>query len=92
MTQRLKRLNDLWMRRRTLAVVVVLLAASAAVYGVAHFSTKSPTVATFQVKRGEFLDVLEFRGELKAMKSVTLPRPPTQGICRFSRLRRTARR
>ena len=79
MTQRLKRLNDLWMRRRTLAVVLVLLAASAAVYGVAHFSTKSPTVATFQVKRGEFLDVLEFRGELKAMKSVAITAPANAG-------------
>jgi HlyD family secretion protein len=46
---------------------------------VAHFSTKSPTVPTFQVKRGEFLDVLEFRGQLKAMKSVTITAPANAG-------------
>ncbi|MGA2168159.1 MAG: HlyD family efflux transporter periplasmic adaptor subunit [Terracidiphilus sp.] len=72
-------LLDLWVKRRTLVVVVVLAAASAAVYGVAHFSSKSPTVPTFQVKRGEFLDVLQFRGELKAMKSVTMTAPANAG-------------
>jgi RND family efflux transporter MFP subunit len=60
-------------------VIVVLAMASAAVYGVAHFSTKAPTVPTFQVKRGEFLDVLQFRGELKAMKSITMTAPADAG-------------
>lgn len=72
-------LLDLWVKRRTLVVVVVLAAASAAVYALAHFSSKSPTVPTFQVKRGEFLDVLQFRGELKAMKSVTMTAPANAG-------------
>ena len=55
------------------------VAASAAVYGVAHFSAKSPAVPTFQVKRGEFLDALEIRGQLKAMKSVTITAPANAG-------------
>jgi len=76
MTQRLK---ELWIKRRTLVVVVLLSAASVAVYGLAHFSTKAPTVPTFQVKRGEFLDVLQFRGQLKAMKSVTITAPANAG-------------
>jgi hypothetical protein len=66
------KLQDLWLKRRTLIVVCVLAAASAAVFGVAHYSTKAPSVPTFQVKRDEFLDALQFRGQLKAMKSVTL--------------------
>jgi len=74
-----QRLLDLWVRRRTLVVVFVLAAASACVYGVAHFKPKSPAVPTFQVKRGEFLDVLEFRGQLKAMKSVTMTAPANAG-------------
>lgn len=74
-----KWLLDLWVKRRTLAVVIVLGAASAAVYGVHHFSAKSPTIATFQVNRGEFLEVLEFRGQLKAMKSVTMTAPANAG-------------
>jgi RND family efflux transporter MFP subunit len=59
--------------------VVALATASAALYGVAHLSTKSPTVPTFQVKRDEFLDVLQFRGQLKAMKSVTMTAPANAG-------------
>jgi len=74
-----QKLKDLWLKRRTLVVVVTLACASGAVYGVAHFSTKSPAVATFQVKRGEFLDVLEFRGQSKATKSVTITAPANAG-------------
>ena len=73
------RLRDFWMKRRVALVVAVLLAASAAVYGVAHYSKKTPTTSSFEVKRGEFLDVLEFRGQLKAMKSVTITAPANAG-------------
>ena len=60
-------------------MIAALAAASAAVYGVAHFSARSPTVPTFQVKRGEFLDALQIRGQLKAMKSVTITAPANAG-------------
>jgi len=75
----IERLKALWLKRRTVIVVCVLAAASAAVFGVAHYSTKAPVVPTFQVKRGEFLDALQFRGQLKAMKSVTLSAPANAG-------------
>jgi HlyD family secretion protein len=73
------KLKHLWMKRRTLIVVCVLAAASAGGFGFAHYSTKAPTVPTFQVKRDEFLDALQFRGQLKAMKSVTLSAPSNAG-------------
>ncbi|MDR3771956.1 MAG: HlyD family efflux transporter periplasmic adaptor subunit [Terracidiphilus sp.] len=73
------RLTELWIKRRTLVVVFVLAAASAAVFGLVHYSSKAPSVPTFQVKRGEFLDALEFRGQLKAMKSVTMAAPSNAG-------------
>jgi len=74
-----QRILDLWGKRWTKVVIVTLVAASAAVYGVTHFSSKSPALPTFQVKRGEFLDVLEIRGQLKAMKSVTITAPANAG-------------
>ncbi len=74
-----QRILDLWVKRRTLVVIVTLVAASAAVYGVAHFSAKPPALPTFQVKRSEFLDVLEIRGQLRAMKSVTVTAPANAG-------------
>ena len=72
-------LKTLWMKRTTLIVVLVLTAASAGVYGVVHYSSKAPVVPTFQVNRGEFLDALQFRGQLKAMKSVSITAPENAG-------------
>ncbi len=76
MTQILK---DVWARHRALLIAIVLVLSSGAVYGVVHFSGKAPTVATFQVQRGEFLDAAQFRGQLKAMKSVTITAPANAG-------------
>jgi HlyD family secretion protein len=76
MTQKLK---DFWIRRRTLVTAAALATASAAVYGVVHYSGKLPAVSTIQVKRGEFLDAIQFRGQLKAMKSVTITAPANAG-------------
>jgi len=53
---------------------------------VAHYSSKSPVVPTFQVKRGEFLDALQFRGQLKAMKSVSLTAPSNAGDLQILRI------
>jgi RND family efflux transporter MFP subunit len=75
----MRRLRELLFRHLTVAVVCTLVAAGTAVYGVAHFTRKAPTVTTFQVKRGEFLDALQFRGQLKAMKSVTIAAPANAG-------------
>jgi HlyD family secretion protein len=82
----IRKLKELWVRRRTLVVVVVLAAASAAVFAIDHYSVKAPSVPTFQVKRGEFLDALEFRGQLKAMKSVTITAPSNAGDLQILRI------
>lgn len=74
-----QRLKELWVRRRIAVVILVLAAASAGLYALAHFSKRSPSVPTFQVKRAEFLDALEFRGQMKAMKSITMSAPPNAG-------------
>ena len=63
------RLPHLWAKRRILAVAVALAAACAVVFGVVHFSARPPTAAAFEVKRGQ----------LKAMKSVTITAPSNAG-------------
>lgn len=68
-------LRKLFPRRQTTMVAGGLLIASAAVLGMVRYSRHGPPVATYQVTRGEFLDALQFRGELKAMKSVTIAAP-----------------
>jgi multidrug efflux pump subunit AcrA (membrane-fusion protein) len=83
MIQRLKELSG---KRKAILVVVALAVGSVAVYGLVHHSRKSPLVPTFRVKRGEFLDVIQFRGELKAMKSVTITAPPDAGDLQILKL------
>jgi multidrug efflux pump subunit AcrA (membrane-fusion protein) len=75
----MERLRALWIKRKVVVAAAVLVAASAAVSGVVHYSGKAPRTPTFQVKRGEFLDAIEFRGQLKAMKSITMLAPPNAG-------------
>ena len=65
--------------RKATAIIASLFAASVVLFGMVRYSHRAPPVATYQIKRGEFLDVLQFRGELKAMKSVTIAAPSDAG-------------
>jgi len=78
-------LNDL-RKHKALAVIALLALGSAAVFALVHSSKKAPVLPTFQVKRGEFLDVIQFRGELKAMKSVTIIAPENAGDLQILKL------
>lgn len=73
------RMKQLWIRRKLLVVVVVLLVGGGAVLGAVRYSNRSPAIPTFDVKRGEFIDSVQFRGEVKAMKSVTISAPADAG-------------
>jgi RND family efflux transporter MFP subunit len=75
----IQRFHQLSMRGKTMVVVVVLLAGSGVVLGAVRLGKRSPTVPTIEVKRGEFLDSLQFRGEVKALKSVTISAPSEAG-------------
>jgi HlyD family secretion protein len=71
---------------RTPVIVLTLAATSAAVFGMVRYSHHAPQVPTYQVKRDEFRDVLQFRGELKAMKSITLAAPADAGNLQIIKL------
>lgn len=58
----------------------ILLVGSGAVLGYTRLAAKrTPDAATFQVKREEFFEVLQFRGQVKAMRSVTISAPAQAG-------------
>ncbi len=73
------RMKQLWIRRKVMVVAVVLLVGSGVVFGAVRYSNRSPEVPTLDVKRGEFIDSIQFRGEVKAMKSVTISAPAEAG-------------
>lgn len=75
----IEQLRALWIKRKVVVILVVFVAANAVVFGMVHYSGKAPSVPTFEVKRGEFLDAMQFRGQLKAMKSITMTAPPNAG-------------
>src|SRR5580658_7994634 len=65
----LARMKQLWIRRKVMVVAVVLLVGSGVLFGAVRYSNRAPEVPTLDVKRGEFIDSIQFRGEVKAMKS-----------------------
>ena len=74
-----KRIQILWVQRKALVITVMILAGCGVVLGAVRLSRRAPTVPTFEVKRGEFLDSEQFRGEVKALRSVTISAPAEAG-------------
>ena len=64
--------HRLWVQRRAVVITVVLLAGSGWVLGAVRYGKRYPTVPTVEMKREEFVDSLQFRGEVKALKSATI--------------------
>lgn len=64
-----------WLRQRNLAIGAGVLLVAVAAFGMLRTWRHAPSRPTYQVKRDEFLDVLEFRGQMKAMKTVTIAAP-----------------
>jgi len=75
----MRRFRQLSARGKAVVVAVILLAGSGVLFGAVRLGRRSPTVPTIEVKRGEFLDSLQFRGEVKALKSVTISAPAEAG-------------
>jgi HlyD family secretion protein len=73
------RMHRLWKQRKVLIVTLLVVAGSGVVLGAVRLGRRSPSLPTLEVKRGEFLDSLQFRGEVKALKSVTMSAPAEAG-------------
>ena len=76
MMQRFHRLST---RGKAVVIAALLLAGSGVVLGAVRMGRRRPPVPTIEVKRGEFLDSTQFRGEVKALKSVTISAPAEAG-------------
>jgi HlyD family secretion protein len=75
----IRRFRQLSVQRKAMAIAILVLAGSGVVLGAVRLGKRTPTVPTTEVKRGEFLDSLQFRGEVKALKSVTISAPAEAG-------------
>jgi RND family efflux transporter MFP subunit len=72
------RIQQFWIHRK-IAVIAVLLLSCAVVFGAVRYTGHVPSVPTFEVKRGDFIDSLQFRGQVKALKSVSIVAPAEAG-------------
>ena len=75
----IRRFRQLSMQRKTITIATLVLAGSGVLLGAVRLGRHTPAVPTIAVKRGEFLDSLQFRGEVKALKSVTISAPSEAG-------------
>jgi HlyD family secretion protein len=75
----IQRFRQLSMRSKVMAIVILVLAGSGVVLGAVRLGKRNPTVPTYEVNRGEFLDSMQFHGEVKALKSVTISAPAEAG-------------
>ena len=82
----IQRFRQLSLRSKVMAIVILVLAGSGVVLGAVRLGKRTPTVPTYEVKRGEFLDSMQFRGEVKALKSVTISAPSEAGDLQIIKL------
>ncbi|HKS82105.1 MAG TPA: efflux RND transporter periplasmic adaptor subunit [Candidatus Acidoferrales bacterium] len=71
----MSRRKDFWRRRRVAALIIIVVAACLLTFGAFRFARAVPDIPSAVVKRGEFVDYLQLRGEVKATKSVTITAP-----------------
>jgi len=81
-----ERLQQLWRKRKVRLITVALLAGSGVLLGAVRLSRRTPTIPTYLVKRGEFLDSEQFSGEVKALKSITISSPADAGDLQIVKL------
>jgi HlyD family secretion protein len=83
MIRKLRRLPRL---HRPLATALILVFGCVVLLGAFRYTRHAPRVPTFDVKRGEFLDSVGFRGEIKALKSIEINAPAEAGDLQILKL------
>lgn len=72
--------------QRKLATAGIVLVACGVVFGAVRYSRRSPSVPTIEVKRTEFVDSVQFRGECAALKSLSITAPADAGDLQILRI------
>ena len=73
------RFQNVLKQRKAMIALAVLFLGTAAIFGLVRLSNRSSTIPAFEVKREEFVDSVQFRGEVKAMKSLSVSAPAEAG-------------
>jgi RND family efflux transporter MFP subunit len=71
--------QQIWTRNKGLGRSGIIVVFCVLLLGTIRYSHRAPAIPTIDVKRGEFLDSLEIRGEIKALKSIGVTAPAETG-------------
>src|SRR5260370_11225675 len=82
----IRRLHQLWTRRKPVITAAVLIAGTVLLLGAIRYSHRITAMPTIAVKRGEFLDSFEVRGEITALKSIGITAPAEAGDLQILKL------
>jgi len=72
------RLQQIWARQKPV-VAAGIIAACMLLLGAIRYGHRAPAIPTIDVKRGEFLDSFQIRGEIAALKSLEITAPAEAG-------------
>lgn len=79
-------IRRLWIQHKPLVTAALVVAACILLLGAFRYTHRAPPVPTIDVKRGEFLDSFEIRGEIKALKSIEIIAPSEAGDLQILKL------
>jgi len=79
-------LNRAALKRHKVMFVAVVLLAGGFLIGAIRYTRRAPSIPTIEVKPGEFLDALQFHGECKALKSISISAPAAVGELQILKL------
>ncbi|MDR3676089.1 MAG: efflux RND transporter periplasmic adaptor subunit [Acidobacteriota bacterium] len=82
-------LKKIWNRHRVLVIILGLVVVAGLTFGAVRFSRAVPLIPTAIVQRGEFVEVVQFRGHVTAQKSIQLKAPSVAGDIQIIKLART---
>src|SRR6516164_1689702 len=74
----IRRWQQVWARQKPV-VVAGIATACVLLLGAIRYGHRAPAIPTIDVKRGEFLDSFQIRGEIAALKSIEITAPANAG-------------
>jgi len=75
----ISRWQQLYRRHKPVAAAAQLIIGCVLLLGAISYTRRPPAIPTIDVERGEFLDALEIRGEIKALESIGVAAPAEAG-------------
>ena len=72
-------LQQVWARHKSVVIAALIVATCVLLLGTIRYTHRAPAIPTIDVERGEFLDSVDLRGEIKALKSIGVAAPDEAG-------------